>query len=166
MLKLGLALLAVLLAAYIAITEVRKFQRRAQRDRFATEVRELAAVFEKHHAQKGSWPAATHAEARVPKGMEAALANTRWQDGPPFGGNYDWIPPAAAATEGKEEGAEKKPASGGWIAVTAFVPTPALPLTRADLLAIDRQIDDGNLTTGRFRTGFNGWPVYQVTSSR
>ena len=52
--------------------------------------------------------------------------------------------------------------SPGRITLTAFSPHFPLTLTRSDLLALDRQIDDGDLTTGRFRTGFNGWPVYLV----
>lgn len=166
MLKLGLALLAVVLAAYIGVTEVRKYRRSAQRDQFVGEVRALAAAFEQFHGQKGTWPAATHAEARIPKGMESALASTRWLEGPPFGGTYDWIPPAPAPTETKAEGAEKKPDPGGRIAITAFSPNPPLPLSQADLLALDRKLDDGNLATGRFRTGFNGWPVYLVPPSK
>lgn len=170
MLKLGLALLAVVLGAYIAATEVRKYRQGSQRDRFVGEVQALAAAFAKFHEQKGSWPAATHGEARIPKGMESALAGTRWLAGPPFGGNYDWIPPAAAPapapTEATAEGVEKKPDPGGMIAITAFSPAPPLPLSRADLLALDRKLDDGNLATGRFRTGFNGWPVYLVSPTR
>jgi len=37
-----------------------------------------------------------------------------------------------------------------------------LQLTPDDLIAIDRELDDGNLATGNFRTGFNGWPVMLV----
>jgi len=27
-------------------------------------------------------------------------------------------------------------------------------------------IDDANLATGRFRTGFNGWPVYLLEAAK
>ena len=79
----------------------------------------------------------------MPRGMEKALGETNWAGGSPFGGNYGWD-------------------SRGLVVLTAFSPSFPLTLTRADLLEIDRRIDDGDLATGRFRTGFNGWPVYQI----
>ena len=68
---------------------------------------------------------------------------SNWAEGSPFGGSYGW--------DGR-----------GGILVTAFSPGFPLALTRAELREIDRRLDDGNLGTGRFRSGFNGWPVYQV----
>jgi len=50
----------------------------------------------------------------------------------------------------------------GAVTLTAFSPSFPLTLVESDLIYIDRKIDDGNLATGRFRTGFNGWPVYLV----
>ena len=64
-------------------------------------------------------------------------------------------PPPAAPTPAP-------PVGNGAIIVTAFFPQAPLALSRADLLRIDAQLDDGNLATGRFRTGFNGWPVYTL----
>ncbi len=164
LLQLGLALLCGLLAAYVALTELRKFQQRAQCDQFVAEVRALAAHFESYHAQKGEWPAATNAEVRIPRGLESTLTGTPWLHGPPFGGNYDWIPPLRRSPA--DDPATPKPIPAGMIAVTAFSPSGPLPLTPIDLTYIDGKLDDGNLSTGRFRTGFNGWPVYLVNSSR
>jgi type II secretory pathway pseudopilin PulG len=160
LLELFLAVLAIGLVAYIAVTEIRKFSHRARRDVFVADVRRLAAVFEKHHSQKGEWPAATNLEIRIPRGMEASLAETAWAKGPPFGGSYDWIPPLRSNPADAE--ADAKPVPAGMIAVTAFSPSTPLALSAADLLYLDQKLDDGNLTTGRFRTGFNGWPVYLV----
>lgn len=178
--EMGLALLAIALAGYIALTEVQKIQHRAQRDRFVTELRGLATVFETYHAQKGEWPAATNAEVRLPRGMESVLANTPWLAGPPFGGSYDWFPPAPTPPEVKdaakhledreavkpdeEKEPKKTPVPEGMIAVTAFSPGPPLSLTEDDLRYIDGKLDDGNLATGRFRAGFNRWPVYSVSA--
>ena len=162
LLELMLALLAVALAGYIAISEIGKFQHRAQRAQFIAEVRSLASAFESYRAQKGEWPAATNAEVRTPRGMESALAPTRWLAGPPFGGSYDWMPPPRPLTGDKD--APKKAAPPALIAITAFYPGPPLTLTDEDLRYIDAKLDDGNLATGRFRTGFNGWPVYRFES--
>ena len=105
----------------------------------------------------------TRPDLRIPRGMESALAGTRWLAGPPFGGSYDWLPPTRAAADSNDDA--KKSAAGGLIAVTAFSPAPPLSLTADDLRHIDAKLDDGNLATGRFRTGFNGWPVYLVGSA-
>ncbi len=181
LLGVALSLLAVGLAVYIALREVRKFRHRAQREQFITDLGTLAAVFEKYRAQKGEWPAGTHAELRTPRGMESLLAETPWLAGPPFGGTYDWIPPQLAPppapppppdpdAPAQPAAVEKKPAAktplstSGLIAVSAFSPTPPLPLTEEDLRYIDEKLDDGNLATGRFRAGFNRWPTYTVNA--
>lgn len=182
--EVGLTLLALALAGYIALGEVRKFQHRSQRDQFVTELRGLATVFETYHAQKGEWPAATNPEVRTPRGMESVLANTHWRVGPPFGGNYDWFLPPARTTAAENDptkpveardreavnladakDAAKSPVPAGMIAVTAFAPNPPLSLTEEDLRYIDAKLDDGNLATGRFRAGFNRWPVYSIGPS-
>jgi len=184
-----LGMLALFLAGYIAIAEIRKFQHRVQREKFIGEIRNFAPVFEAHRTATGTWPAGTHSESRVPPGMENALAKTSWIAGPPFGGAYDWIPPqlpppaspasprlpdpnapaieetaAAFVPPPKREpgNTAKAPLRPGMIAVTAFSPGPPLTLSEDDLRYIDRKLDDGNLATGRFRTGFNRWPIYLI----
>jgi len=157
----GLVLLALALAGSIALGEIRKFQHRAQRDQFVADLRGLATTFETYRAQTGEWPAATNAEVRIPRGMESVLANSPWAAGPPFGGSYDWIPPAR--TNADDKNAPRDRAPSGIIAITAFSPGPPLALSDEDLRYIDRKLDgDGGLTKGRFRTGFNQWPVYLV----
>lgn len=150
-----LTLLAVALAGYIAISEFKRYQHRVMIDRFVSDLRTLAETFENYRQKKGTWPPATNPDIRIPLGMETVLATTAWKAGPPFGGTYEWQPPFRPAPEEKESAV--RPA---FIAVTAFSPNPPLPLTPDDLRSIDAKLDDGNLTTGRFRTGFNGWPVY------
>jgi prepilin-type N-terminal cleavage/methylation domain-containing protein len=165
--ELLLAMLVLGLVSYIAIAEVGKFQHRAQRDQFVADLKDIAAAFEAYHAQKGDWPPATNAEIRIPRGMESALANTRWSAGPPFGGSYDWLPPArvpVSETDAKP-GPAKKPAPPGVIAITAFFPSPSLSLSDDDLRYIDAKLDDGDPATGRFRTGFNRWPVYLIETA-
>ena len=69
--------------------------------------------------------------------------------------------PAPWATTWRDPGGGR-----GVVTLTAFVPQFPLTLTRADLQRIDRLIDDANLATGRFRTGFNGWPVYLLEAAK
>ncbi|MBI5771530.1 MAG: hypothetical protein HZA93_27400 [Verrucomicrobia bacterium] len=161
LLEFFLVLLALGLAGYIAVSETGKSQHRARLDQFIAELRTIAGVFETYRAQKGAWPPATNPDIRTPLGMESALAATRWRAGPPFGGTYEWQPPFRPAADDKDA-ASSKPIRGGAIALTAFSPHPPLALTADDLRYIDARLDDGNLATGRFRTGFNGWPVYLI----
>ncbi|MSU50997.1 MAG: hypothetical protein EXS37_18215 [Opitutus sp.] len=191
LLDVVLALLCLGLAAYIAISEIGKIRHRAQRDDFVTELRQLASAFESYRSQSGEWPAATGGEIVIPRGMESALAKTHWLAGLPFGGGFEWVPPPAAPPPPPPPPAplliqdtpalpdapaapappaqpvrEPTPAPPAMIAITACTPRPALTLSQADLLYIDSKIDDGNLSTGRFHTGFNGWPVYEIPLGR
>ena len=91
----------------------------------------------------------------VPPGMSSMLAEVNWTAPTPVGGHYRLVNLAAQESGGAAPGAVM-------IALTAFPLSPPMTLSRADLIAIDRQIDDGNIATGNFRVGFGGWPVLWV----
>jgi len=156
----GLALLCLGLAVYIAVSEIHRFRHRAQRDVLAKDLQDFAAAFENYRKQQGDWPPATNGEKVIPRGMEASLASSRWLAGSPFGGNFEWIPPARAGAGSEASGPMR--AQAALIALSAYSPHRPLDLSPADLQYIDARIDDGDLKTGHFRTGFNGWPVYHV----
>lgn len=141
--ELGLAGLIVMLAAGLAFTGLAEWRDRRRADRCAAHLRTLAAVFEGHRRNAGAWPAAALEQGAFPPGMEAVLPRDPWSQPTPFGGHYSWVNQGAPA-----------------LAITAFVPDAPLACSRRDLQRIDRLLDDGNLATGRFRTGYNGWPVY------
>lgn len=137
--ELLLFLLVLLLAgmlAWMGLNRVRQHQRLAK---FGAELQGFATHLEQSRTERGRWP------ATLPAGGHPA-------PGPAFGGEYGWVPPAAGRP--------------GMITLTAFAPGFPLELSRADLVEVDRRIDDGDLATGRFRTGFNGWPVYLVMERR
>jgi type II secretory pathway pseudopilin PulG len=138
---LMLVLVIILAAALLASTLLGRARQHARLERCGAELQAFAAAFEQFHAENGHWPA-TGAGVK-------GLANTAWPGPTPLGGHYGWIPPPG-------------PERAGAVTVTAFVPDLALEFSRADLLELDRHIDDGNLATGRLRSGFNGWPVYLV----
>lgn len=148
---LGLAIL--ILASWLVIDLVGAAQQRRRRDAFIVELRGLANVFQ----GQGEALANASGDAALPPVVSEALKSTAWFKGPVCGGDYEWIP--APATTG---GADSPRRDFGTIAVTAFAPRPRLTLSRADWLYIDRVLDDGNLETGRFRAGFNGWPHYLI----
>lgn len=140
---LGELLLGLLVAGLALALLLAGLARLAHRHRCAqlgADLRTFAAAFEKHHAETGRWPA-TAEEVGAP------LRDRGWFNGSPVGGSYGWSPPGAAGQPGR-------------ISLTAFHPAFPLAITQAELLELDRRIDDGDLATGRFRTGFNGWPVY------
>lgn len=136
-----LILLVIGLAGALLFTIMGRIRHGVRLERFGAELRAHAAVIAQARAERGRWPASA-AEAG-PRLMAGG-----WLDGSDFGGEFGWVPPAAGRP--------------GMITLTAFAPGFPLELTRADLLTLDRQIDDGDLATGRFRTGFNGWPVWLV----
>jgi len=137
-----LILLVLGLAVTLLFTALGRIRHHARLERFGTELKGYAAAMELARAERGGrWPAT--AEEAGPRLMEGG-----WMDGSDFGGEDGWVPPAAGRP--------------GMITLTAFAPGFPLELTRSDLLALDRQFDDGDLMTGRFRTGFNGWPVWLV----
>jgi type II secretory pathway pseudopilin PulG len=136
-----LILLVLALAAALLFTALGRIRHGVRLEKFGAELQTHAAAIEQARAERGRWPAT--AEEAGPRLMEGG-----WMAGSGFGGEYGWVPPAGGRP--------------GMITLTAFAPGFPLELTRADLLALDRKIDDGDLATGRFRTGFNGWPVWLV----
>lgn len=136
-----LILLVLALAGALLLTTLGRIRHGVRLEKFGAELQAFAATFEEARAERGRWPATV--EEAGPR-----LLDGGWRDGSDFGGEYGWVPPAAGRP--------------GMVTLTAFAPGFPLELSRADLLALDRQIDDGDLATGRFRTGFNGWPVWLV----
>ena len=138
-----LGLLVLGLAGVLLFTGLARIRQQRKGDRFIADLQAFASAFDSYHQQHRAWPASTNGETKLPGELAAALAATNWDRGSPFGGSYGW--------DGR-----------GAVVLTAFAPAFPLDLTRADLLELDRRLDDGALATGRLRTGFNGWPVYLV----
>jgi hypothetical protein len=131
--------LAIAILSVLVLVEVGgRIAQLHRRERMMADLREFAAAFQAFANTRGNLSGGA-----LPEELTSALQNTNWKKGSPFGGAYEWVP-------------------AGAIAVTAFAPALPLALTRADLLAIDAGIDDGNLATGRFQTRFNGWPVFRL----
>jgi type II secretory pathway pseudopilin PulG len=145
--EIALALAVAVAAMVLATTLVQQLRQRSRVEHFAAEVRTLSGALEARRQAAGKWPAAAF-EGDAPEGIAAILPGGRWPAATPLGGCYVWTPPA-----GREPGT---------LSVTAFGATGPFAATRTDLRAIDALIDDGDLATGRFRTGFNGWPVWRV----
>ena len=156
--ELSLAALVLLLAAGLALTGMDRLRQRRNCDNYVRDLRVMAAAFDGYFRQHHTWPPSSSAETALPPDLAKALAATPWFTGSPFGGSYAWVAPETAGIA--DHGPGRAWDGRGAVTLTAFLPQVPLALTHADLLRIDRLLDDANLATGRFRTGFNGWPVY------
>lgn len=155
--EMSLGLVILVLAVWLVAEVLGGIRQRRRNDAFIAELRNLSAVFQ---SQSEAALAAPSGDATLPPAIEELLKKTNWSKGSPFGGAYEWIPsdPSRPAAEGADAARRVY----GAITVTAFSPSLPLTLSRADMRYIDAQLDDGNLATGRFRAGFNGWPHYLV----
>jgi type II secretory pathway pseudopilin PulG len=147
-----------LLAVAAGFVTLQNQRHDAARDRVTKNFTAGAAAFRAYIEQNGSAPATANT-GEVPAGMAEFFGALDWSSPSPVGGAFRWV----ASAETKTAPADSTPSiRGGTITLTAFSPSTPLTLSTEDLLLIDRQIDDGNLSTGNFRTGFNGWPVLSV----
>jgi len=142
------------LAVGAIITTVQHQRHIVALDRFAKDLTVAATAFHSYIKEKGIAPPDSDIGV-VPQGMAARLTQLDWTAPTAVGGAYRWVNIPAG------EIVENAP-MGGTIAITSFPPSPPITLSEEDLREIDRRIDDGNLATGKFRTGFNGWPVLTV----
>lgn len=157
-------LLVVILGAAFVFALAGRARQRQKRDRYIEDVRAISSAFAGYYRQHKAWPPGSSTDLALPPELVTALKDTHWLKGSPFGGEYGWLAPAPASAAGS--GPERKREGRGAVTLQAFAPDFPLSLDRADLLAIDRQVDDGNLATGQFRTGFNGWPVFFVEETK
>lgn len=132
------------LLAMLSIPAFQKIQRRSRSTTIASDFRTFAAVFNAYAQENGAWPADTD-PGEVPTGLDGQLNSTAWARVTPMGGRYNWEQDQLHA------GTRYKAA----IAITGTADAP-LVVDANQLLDIDIVIDDGNLSTGSFRTGANG----------
>jgi type II secretory pathway pseudopilin PulG len=156
LLEIILAVVIGVSALIVVVQLAGRRQQQQRRERLGLDLQTFATALQDYHRRTESWPPSTQGEVVLPRGLEEVLALTHWTQDSPFGGSYGWIAPSAVGGEAADR------LKRGAITLTAFVRGDPLALTWDDLLQIDRQIDDGDLGTGRFRTGFNGWPLYLV----
>lgn len=150
-------LTATLLMAVVISAVNRRLQQNT-RENFVADLLTAKNAFDSFMRDRGTIPADA-AIGTIPPGMAPFLANLSWSEPTPVGGNYRW-------TYRPGPTRDDAPAAHGLIEITAFPPSPRINLSFGDLLEIDRKIDDGNLETGDFRIGFNGWPTLRVTPRR
>ncbi|MBS0632996.1 MAG: type II secretion system protein [Verrucomicrobia bacterium] len=133
----------------IAVPATKNMILRARASAVQNDLRVFAAAFQTYAHEKGDWPAGDGTPGTIPPGMDAYLGATGWQRKTPIGGNYAWDPNSL------QQGVRYR-------AVITIVSTDNNPVSsdRAQLLEIDRAIDDNSLDSGNFLLGFRNYPVY------
>jgi type II secretory pathway pseudopilin PulG len=137
-----------------AVPTYNRIQRKARASTVVNDFRVFAAVFQAHAHETGSWPAES-AVGAVPVGLNnAELKAEAWLKLTPMGGQFDWdfnqVHPGGTSPGGR------------WRAAIGInnSPSSAMLLDQALLEEIDRALDDGELTTGSFRLGGDGGPLF------
>lgn len=131
-----------------------RIQRKARASVIVNDFRVFAAIFQAHAHETGSWPPEA-AVGVVPAGMaNDELKAADWSKITPIGGQFDWdfnqVHPGGTSPGGR------------WTACIVINNAPGSPvILDQDLLEeIDSALDDGNLSTGSFRLGGDGTPLY------
>ena len=106
----------------------------------ASALRSFGSAFHAYWADNEAFPDDTHIV--LPSGMEDLIPTAEWLAETPIGGSYNW------------EGPDYYPYAG----ISIFNSGASATVLRK----LDRMLDDGNLSRGRFRYGTNGRPTYIV----
>ena len=134
----------IALLAVVAIPSLLKARQRSQISSVANDLRVFGDAFGLYSLQKGVYPVDTH--NTLPPGMEDYISQKSW-DSSPLGGHYNW--------EGPSWGEGGAYAYAGISLYGATAP-------QSQVRELDHMIDDGNLSTGRFRKTLNGRYTYIV----
>ena len=122
--------------AAIVIPQFSNASGQAARNTFVAQVKQFATDYELRLAREGSLPADV-GPGTLPAGMEDYIDTGGWARPTPVGGRWDWDFEQFGVTA----------------AVSVYQPTA----TTDDFLLIDQAIDDGDLSTGSFRSRSDGY---------
>jgi prepilin-type N-terminal cleavage/methylation domain-containing protein len=144
----AVGIISLLLA--LALPASAKIRRRSQATAVGNDLRVFAAVFDAYAQEKGAWPAEAD-PGTLPPEIADRLKEASWLRVTPIGGHYNWD-------------ANQMHYGTRYKAVIQISSTADAPLTQdADLWeAVDRIIDDGNLSSGNFRLGTDDEPIFII----
>lgn len=137
--------------AAISLPTLRNVKRRTAATAIGNDLRTFAAAFDGYVHETGVWPTESVAGVMPPE-MVGRINPSAWLRTTPLGGQYNWDN-------------NQMHAGTRFKAAIAISNTAAAPFVQdLDLLeAIDRIIDDGNLSTGNFRIGADDEPVFIIS---
>lgn len=149
LLELAVVGLIIGILGALAIPGFRQVMRSSQNSIVGNDLRIFAGAFKRYELQHGQWPGSTPAGETIPEGMEGFLGETSWSRRTPIGGSYGWKQSFLHGNEMFEAVIEIGEAQENGIVAS-----------RTQLREIDSIIDDGILSTGRFRLGYENQPFY------
>lgn len=148
--EIMVVVLIISLLASVSMPASKRAIQTARAGTVANDLRIFYQAYSSHAQQTGSYPPEV-AVGVMPPLMVGQLGTTAWRRKTPIGGLYNW---------------DYNRNHGGTVYRAAVAisrsGTNRVTADNAQLLAIDRRIDDGNLNTGNFRIGAASEPVYII----
>lgn len=138
------------LSVAVIIPRLQTTKRQAIATAMANDLKTFAAAFDVYAQERGAFPAETET-AVLPPEMEGRIKPEAWTRTTPMGGQYNWD------NNQRHYGTVYRAAIQ--ICATAAAP---LPEDIEVWEAVDRTIDDGDLSTGNFRLGSGNEPIFIV----
>lgn len=148
--EMGMATLIVGVIASLAMPALKQAVLAARATSVANDLRTFAGAFQAQAQQSGAYPPDVGIGIMPPL-MVGSLGNTAWLRRTPIGGRYHW------EYNRTFSGTRYRAAIGLRTQAQNRVTTD-----RAQLTAIDRKIDDGNLATGNFFLGIGNEPFFVI----
>ncbi|GHC04423.1 hypothetical protein GCM10007047_21450 [Cerasicoccus arenae] len=127
------------LLAAIALPAFQRARQRSQNTRLANDLRQFSGAFETYSLENGVWPPDVN-QGILPPEMVGYIVIDKFESGTIYGGNYDWEGPGA-------------------FSFIAGVSIRSSNLEDEQAIGIDEILDDGDLSTGKFRN-ISGAYVY------
>lgn len=148
---LKVSLVFFITSALVAISAptIKNALRAARAVAVANDLRQFASAFQAFAKTQGEWPAEVGPDGSFPKSLAEQLRPTNWERATPIGGRYTWAPDSI------HQGQRYRAAI-----VIASTQASKVSDDRAQLVDLDRILDDGVLETGKLRIGFRDQPVY------
>jgi prepilin-type N-terminal cleavage/methylation domain-containing protein len=125
-------LVAIVIPIYLHL------QRNSQNSRFISDLRTFSQAYETYAMTYGKWPPSA-ASGVVPTGLSGELQDSHWAVINSLGGHWKWD--------------YNRPRANGFIAGLSIT---GITVSDAQMIEIDKKMDDGDLATGSFIKGTDG----------
>ncbi len=130
----------VAIFAAVAVSQLRSRDMGPEVGQVAAEMKTFELAFLAYYSANSNWPPDSHRS--VPSGMENLIDEAHWSKETALGGHYYYEGPAGEILPG----------------ISILEPTSETEF----LVQLDRVLDDGDLSKGRFRTDANGRPTLSL----
>jgi len=139
LLEIAVVVTIISILAALAVPYYKRVKERAQISTFEHDVKLFEQEFNIHELENSKLPPSQNLTGEVPQGMEDGISNA-WTQPSPLGGEYRWIYTT-----------ESDPSNR--VAYIQLLNSNKFPinLDRSRLIEIDKEIDDGNISSGALR---------------